>query len=146
MCRFSCLTEKRKASLRWLRKEVWVLFLRKFQSEYHARRWVEYENVLVVRTMMYMAARLMLITFTILSGKEQWNLTEEYIEKGGPANVEFAQKMLPYCKAISMVQRVASVLYYAACFKWPRLVKWLIYFEMLDEVINIGFPTEIEVS
>ena len=70
MCRCRILTEKRKASLRWLRKEVWVLLLRKFQSEYHARRWIDYENVLVVRTMMFMAARLMLMTFSVLSGKE----------------------------------------------------------------------------
>ena len=144
MCRFILLTEKRKASLRWLRKEVWVLLLRKFQSEYHARRWVDYENVLVVRTMMFMAARLMLMTFSILSGKEQWNVAEEYIEKGGPANLELAQKMLPYFKTICMVQRVVSVLYFATCLKWPRLVKWLLYFEMLDEVINVGLPFEIE--
>ena len=45
-----------------------------------------------------------------------------------------------------IMQRVASVLYFAACLKWPRLFKWLLYFEMLDEVINIGFPTEIEAS
>ena len=44
--------------------------LRKFQSEYHARRWVDYENVLVVRTMLFMAARLTLIAFTVIGGKE----------------------------------------------------------------------------
>ena len=69
---------------------MWVLLLRKFQSEYHARKWVDYENVLVVRSMMFMAARLMLVALSVLSGKEQWNLTEEYIEKGGPANLELA--------------------------------------------------------
>ena len=103
MCRFSLLTEKRKASLRWLREEVCMLLLRKFQSEYHARRWVDYENVLIVRTMMFMAARLLLMTLGILSGKEQWNLTEEYIEKGGPANLELAQKLFPYFKTMAIV-------------------------------------------
>ena len=117
-----------------------MLLLRKFQSEYHARRWVDYENVLVVRTMMFMAARLILIAFSYLSGKEYWDMAEEYIEKGGPANLELAQNLFPYFKVLSMVQRVASVLYFAACFKWPRLVKWLLYFEMLDEFINIGLP------
>ena len=121
-----------------------MLLLRKFQSEYHARRWVDYENVLVVRTMMYMAARLMLITFSALSGKEQWNLTEEYIEKGGPPNLELAQKLFPYFKVMSIVQRVGAVLCFAACLKWPRLVKWVLYYEMLEEVLNVGLPTEIE--
>ena len=88
----------------------------------------------------------MLITFSILSGKEQWNLAEEYIEKGGPANLDLAQQMLPYCKVMSIMQRVFSVLYFAACLKWPRLVKWLLYIEMLDEVINVGLPVEIESS
>ena len=146
MCRFGLLSEKRKESLRWLRKEVWMLLRRKFQSEYHARRWVDYENVLVVRTMFYMASRLLLIAFSIMSGKEQWNLAEEYIEKGGPANLDLAQKILPYFRIMSIVQRVASVLYFAACLKWPRLFKWLIYFEMIDEVINVGLPVEIESS
>ena len=96
--------------------------------------------------MMFMIARLVLMTFSILQGKEIWNLTEEYIEKGGPANLELALKMLPYCRVISMVQRVASALYFAACLKWPRLIKWVLYFEMLDEVINVGLPLEIENS
>ena len=96
--------------------------------------------------MMFMIARLVLITFSFLRSKEIWNLTEEYIEKGGPANLELALKMLPYCKVISMLQRVASALYFTACLKWPSLIKWVLYFEMLDEVINVGLPTEIEVS
>ena len=44
------------------------------------------------------------------------------------------------------MQRVATVIYFAACLKWPRLVKWLLYFEMLDEVINVGLPVEMESS
>ena len=70
MCCRRLLTDERKASLRWLRKEVWVLLLRKFQSEYHARRWVDYENVLIVRTMMYMASRIVLATIFALIGSE----------------------------------------------------------------------------
>ena len=54
--------------------------------------------------------------------------------------------MLPYFKVLSILQRVASVLYFAACFKWPRLVKWILYFEMLDELINVGLATEIASS
>ena len=146
MCRYRILTEKRKASLRSLRKDVMVLMLRKFQSEYHARRWVDYENVLVVRTMMFTAGRLLMIAFAILNGKEQWHLTEDFIEKGGPPNLELALKLLPYFKIVCMMQRAATVLCFIVCLKWPRLVKWLIYFEMLDEVINVGLPIEIESS
>ena len=43
-----------------------------------------------------------------------------------------------------IMQRIASVVYFAACLKWPRLFKWLLYFELLDETINVGLPIEID--
>ena len=48
------ISHEAKANLKWWKEEISKLLFLKFESAYHARRWVDYERVLMNRTMLYM--------------------------------------------------------------------------------------------
>ena len=58
------------------RIEVPILMFRRFKTTYHKRRWVDYEKILMVRTMMSMFARMLLSISFLVGGTESWHLTE----------------------------------------------------------------------
>ncbi len=86
----SCNTAKIRKLYGIARVEFPILMFRRFKTAYHKRRWVDYENILMVRTMMSMLSRMLLSISFLVSGTESWHLTEQYFEKGGPTNIELA--------------------------------------------------------
>ena len=65
------------------------------------------------------------------------------MQKGGPPNKELAQKVFPVARAINIAYLVGRFFYFLACLKWPRLVKFSLYYESLQNVIGCLMPTEI---
>ena len=82
----------------------------------------------------------------IITGQLSWVQAEEYFEKGEPANLELARELLPYAKMLLISQWIGSTIYFAACFKWPRLIRYYLYVELLPQLIKIGIPQEISMS
>ncbi len=113
------------------RKEVPILMFRRFKTAYHKCRWVDYENILMVRTMMSMLSRMLLSLSFLVSGTESWHLTEQYFEKGGPPNIELAEKVFPYAKLANQIYIAGRFVLFFLCLKWPRLIKLSIYYESL---------------
>jgi len=66
-----------------------------------------------------------------LLGSESWNRTEEYLEKeGGPSNAELARDVLPYARTTLQVWLIGRMLLFIVSFKWPQLIKYLIYVDL----------------
>jgi len=120
-----------------------MLSFRKFKSDYHARRWVDYEKVLMARTMASGLSRIVLSAAAVASGTENWHLTQNYIDKGTIPNMELALEIYPYAKAANQIHLVLRVVLFIACLKWHRLTKLFLYLECSLEVITAGLPTEI---
>ena len=126
-----CNVDKIKEFYSIARKEFPVLMYRKFRTAYHKRRWDDYENILMVRTMMSMLSRMLLSLSFLVSGTESWHLTEQFFEKGGPPNVDLAKEVFPYAKLANQIYLVSRFVFFILCIKWPRLIKMSIYFEGL---------------
>lgn len=94
-CNFTKLRQNFSAA----KEEISMLSFRKFKSDYHARRWVDYEKVLMARTWFSTLSRIILSAVAVASGTENWHLTQDYINKGTIPNMELAIEMFPYAKA-----------------------------------------------
>jgi len=81
---------KFKQNFFWVKREVSMLSFRRYLSDYHARRWIDYEKILMMRTMCSTFSRIILSALAVATGTENWHLTQEYIDKGGLPNEEFA--------------------------------------------------------
>ena len=128
------------------REEVPILMFRRFKTAYHKRRWVDYEHILMVRSMMSMIARGLLSIAFVVSGTESWHLTEQYFEKDGPANIQLAKKVFPYAKLANQIYLVGRFVFFILCIKWPRLIKMSFYYELLQQFILAFLPLEINVT
>ncbi len=111
------------------KQEVPILIFRRFKTAYHECRWVDYENILMVRTVLSVLSRMLLTLSFLVSGTESWDLTEQYFEKGGPPNVDLAKQVFPYAKFVNQFYLVSRGVFFILCLKWPRLIKMSIYFE-----------------
>ncbi len=119
---------------------------RKFKTAYHKSRWLDYENILMVRTMISMLSRILLSILFLVSGTESWHLTEQYFEKGGPPNIELAKEVFPYAKLANQFYLVSRLVFFILCLKWPRLIKMYFYLEGLKQFIIALLPIEINVT
>ena len=63
-----CKSEYIGAKISWAKREIPVLLLRRFKSEYHARRWVDYEKILEARTLFSMISRIILNIVFVITG------------------------------------------------------------------------------
>ena len=81
-----CNFAKLKENFAWYKKELTMLTLRRFKSPYHASRWIDFEKILITRTMASELSRILLSAIAVVNGTENWHLTEDYIEKGGLPN------------------------------------------------------------
>ena len=81
-------------------RELKNLFFQKFKSEYHSKKWAEYEKVLMVRTTLQMISRVILGASFVMQGKETFNLTEDLIDSGNAEfkNQALAATLLPYAR------------------------------------------------
>ncbi len=113
------------------RRELPILFFRRFKTSYHKCRWADYENILMTRTMMNTLSRLILSLSFLVGGTESWHLTEQYFEKGGPPNIELAKKVFPYAKLANQIYIAGRIVLFLLCLKWPRLIKLTLYYENL---------------
>lgn len=84
-----------------LRQELVNLTLRRLPSEQHKRAWKNgVDNVLEVRTIALLASRNVFSLLFFFFGIEAYDLSEAYLEDGGPQNVDLARKIVPYAKII----------------------------------------------
>ena len=98
----------------------------------------------MVRSQLSIFSRILFSTIYWAAGSETWNQTEDYLsEKGGPPNAELASDVLTYAKFIAQVSIIARILLFIACFKWKKLIKWHLHFEILIESIAALMPVEI---
>jgi len=94
-----CNFAKLKENFAGFKKELTNNTFRRFNSAYHAHRWIDFEKILTIRTLASELSRILLSAIAMLSGTENWDLTEDYIEKGGLPNQELAVEIYPYAKA-----------------------------------------------
>jgi len=123
-----------------------MLSFRRYLSDYHARRWIDYEKILMMRTMCSTFSRILLSASAVTFGTENWHLTQEYIDKGGLPNEELAIEMFPYAKTANQVWLIARVVLFIACLKWPKLIKLYFYFECVLEALVAMLPSEINMT
>ncbi len=76
------------------------ILARKFKSQEHAKYWKDFERVLMDRTMITVLSKLLLTILFTIGDQDVYKQTEEYIEKGGPPNLELTEQIYPYAKAI----------------------------------------------
>ena len=61
-------------------RQVKDLFFRRFPSDNHKEKWVKYEQILMIRTMMGIASRIALSIAGLLLGHEPFMITEKLLE------------------------------------------------------------------
>ena len=88
-------------------------------------------------------SKLLLTILFTLGDSDLYKLTEEYIEKGGPPNLELAEQFYPYAKALIQFDRSIRFIYFIACFKWPRLIKLCQYYDLFTNLIQGLLPMEV---
>ena len=81
-----CDFPKLKEKFAWYKYELITNTLRRFKSAYHAHRWIDFEEILIIRTMFSELSRILLSAIAMANGTENWHLTEDYLEKGGLPN------------------------------------------------------------
>ena len=120
---------------------------RKFQSAAHASSWNKFEELLMVRSFAATLAKILFTSLFWLIGSNNWDLTEEYLEKeGGPANAELTRNLLPYAATAVKVMYIGRILFFGVCFKWPQMIKLSLYYELLIESISACMPVKIVAS
>lgn len=122
---------KFKASFYSEKNEAKSLTFRRFLSEYHASRWIDYEKVLMMRTMFGSFSRIVLSISAVMTGTENWHMTYEYLEKGGLPNEELAREIYCYAKVANQIQLIVRFVLFIACLKWPKLIKFHFYLECI---------------
>ena len=85
-------SEKKRGKFRKLWREVINLTLRRMPSEYHAKKWLTFEDeVLVVRTQLILASRTLQSILAFFLASDSFDSSEKYLSEGGPENVELAR-------------------------------------------------------
>ena len=65
---------KLKENFYWAKKEASMLSFRRFLSDYHASRWIDFEKILTIRTLLGSFMRITLSAIGVVSGTENWDL------------------------------------------------------------------------
>ena len=81
-------------------------------------------------------------------GQETWNMSEEYLEQyqgkeGEIKNVELTEQILPYARSAMQIWFIGRIFLSFACIKWPQLIKFSFYYEMMTEWIAAAMPCNI---
>ena len=121
--------------------------VRKFQSTAHASSWDNFDELLMLRSLTAIFAKILFTSLFWLIGSETWDQTEDYLEKeGGPAHAELARNLLPYAATAVKVLYIGKIFFFVVCFKWPQMIKLGIYYELLVEWIVACMPVNINAS
>ena len=129
-------------------KEIYTLITRKFPSAYHAEYWIDYEKMLIYRSMISSAGRIFQMVFSMMAGSAIWQISEEYLKKEDNklANADLALEYLAACKATVIALQVGRVILFIICFKWQKMTKLTLYYEMLFILMEGLMPYEIHQS
>ena len=125
--------------------EVKSILLRRFESEDHAERWKDYENLLMIRGMIAIGSRIVLSFLTQMSGSGIISISEEYLDdEDRSQNSNLAIPIHPYVKMAYITYLFGRILLFIAGFKWPNLIiKIGLQYELLFFVFSGCMPYEI---
>ena len=98
----------------------------------------------MIRTQAGTLAKILFSSIHWLLGTEIWNQSEEFVEKeGGSKNAEFAREIFPYARTMMQVWFIGRILLFIVSFKWPRLIKYQIYYELITDWFSACMPVKI---
>ena len=66
------MKQSNSTSVHKLWNEIYILMARKFPSTYHAGYWIDYEKLLIVRSLLSLASRVLQMIFGTMSGSAVW--------------------------------------------------------------------------
>ena len=137
--------DSKKAKCHKIWHEMVGLTLRRLPSESHASAWKFYENnLLAMRTMMYMLARNIFTLLAVVSENEIYDHTAKYLrEDGGPARADLAHAVLPYAKFTLQALLVARAVLFIASWKWMNLTRIVFYLEIVIQVVEACMPINV---
>ena len=98
----------------------------------------------MVRSQVATFSKILISSILWLVGCETWNLSEEYLDKEeGPVNAELARQVLPDARTATQVLFIGRIILFFLSFRWPRLIKLSIYYELFIEWIFACMPVNI---
>ena len=102
---------------------------------------------MLVRTFFLATVRTTLWFLTTFLATQRYDHFDKYVaEKGGPENLEDANRIVPYAKMVLYCIYSIRLFINIAAFKWPNILKAYYYMEMLGVMTESFIPNDLSLE